>query len=389
TPAAIFREHAALSGYQNGGSRDFDIGELSTLDDADYAALQPIQWPITAGQGTARMFATGHFFTPSGKAQLIAVVPRPPHHATSDDFPFTLNTGRVRDHWHTMTRTGKAPRLSEHTAEPYVEIHPLDGNEVGVHDGALAKIFSRWGEVIVRVRLAETQQRGSVFVPMHWNDQFASQGRIDALVNAVVDPVSGQPELKQTPVRVQPYQAVWHGFLLSRRKLTLNGASYWARATGEGFYRYEIAGDQATENWPAWARSLLCASEKQVNWVEYHDAKRHQYRGVRMVESRVESCIFIAPNHELPSRSWLAGLFAKGSLTEEEHKGLLLGKPPVGQSDVGRIVCACFGVGINTLLTTISSQRLTTTDEVGRFLKAGTNCGSCLPEIKTLLAVAK
>ncbi|MBI3771732.1 MAG: molybdopterin-dependent oxidoreductase [Gammaproteobacteria bacterium] len=384
--AQIFREYAALSGYHNDGKRDFDIAELADLNEREYTGLKPIQWPIKNGKGTARMFTNGKFFTPSGKARFIAVEPRPPQNGTSEDFPLILNTGRVRDHWHTMTRTGKAPRLSEHTAEPYVEMHPLDGNESAVKDGALAKVFSRWGEVIVRVRLDDAQQRGSVFVPMHWNDQFASQARVDAVVNPVVDPISGQPELKQTPVRVQPYQAAWHGFLLSRRRLDIKGASYWARATGDGFYRYEFAGDQATEHWPSWARSILCASDHDVNWVEYHDAKRHQYRGVRMVGNRVESCIFIAPSYELPSRSWLAGLFAKETLVEDERKGLLLGKPPTGQVDTGRIVCACFSVGINTITSAIRDQRLTSVEAIGKALKAGTNCGSCVPELKTLLA---
>ncbi len=332
------------------------------------------------------MFSDGRYFTPSGKARLLPIEPRPPQNSTTDDFPFTLNTGRVRDQWHTMTRTGKAARLSEHSPEPYVEIHPFDAKDAAVKDGILARVFSQWGEVIVRVRVSDDQQRGSVFIPMHWNDQFASQARVDALVNPVVDPVSGQPELKQTPVRVAPYKPAWHGFLLTRRRLDMDGVSYWSCATGDGFYRYEIAGEQTELDWPVWARGMLCASDSDVNWVEYLDAKARRYRGVRMVENRVESCIFIAPSHELPSRSWLAGLFAKESLVEDERKGLLLGKPPAGQEDVGRIVCACFSVGINTITTAIKEQNLKSAEEIGLALKAGTNCGSCVPELKTLLS---
>lgn len=381
----VFREHAALSGEKNNGQRDFDIAELSSVSNADYDELKPIQWPIIDGKGTKRMFSDGRYFTSSGKARLLPIEPRPPQNSTSDDFPFTLNTGRVRDQWHTMTRTGKASRLSEHSPEPYVELHPYDAKDANVKEGALARVFSQWGEVIVRVRVSEDQQRGSVFIPMHWNDQFASQARVDALVNPVVDPVSGQPELKQTPVRVSPYQPSWHGFLLTRRRLDMDGVSYWSCATGDGFYRYEIAGEQTELDWPVWARGMLCASDSDVNWVEYLDAKAHRYRGVRMVEDRVESCIFIAPSHELPSRSWLAGLFAKESLVEDERKGLLLGKPPSGQEDVGRIVCACFSVGFNTISAAIKDQNLKTAEEIGQALKAGTNCGSCVPELKTLL----
>ncbi|ALP53791.1 nitrate reductase [Candidatus Tenderia electrophaga] len=382
----IFREHAALSGHGNDGRRDFDIAELSKLSDADYESLAPIQWPVVNGAGKARMFGDGRFFTPDGRARLLAIEPRPPEHSPSDDFPLSLNTGRVRDQWHTMTRTGKAPRLSEHSPEPYVEIHPYDAKEAAVSEGALARVFSRWGEVIVRVKLSEDQQRGSVFVPMHWNDQFASHARVDAVVNPVVDPISGQPESKQTPVRVAAYRPAWHGFLLSRRRLKMTGLAYWSRASGNGFYRYEIAGEQTEGDWPAWARELLCDSDSKVNWVEYLDARAHQYRAVRMVGRQVESCVFTAPGHELPSRSWLAGLFAKDVLTDAEHSGLLLGKPPVGQEDVGRVVCACFSVGINSISTAIKAQNLCSAEEIGAVLKAGTNCGSCVPELKRLLA---
>ncbi len=384
--AQVFREHAALSGHKNNGQRDFDISELSGLADAEFDELVPIQWPVVNGKGTPRMFSDGRFYTPNKRARFVAVEPRPPKHPLTDDFPFTLNTGRVRDHWHTMTRTGKAPRLSDHSPEPYIEMHPFDMRDVGVSDAALAKVFSRWGEVTVRVRSDDGQQRGSVFIPMHWNDQYSSQGRVDALVNPVVDPISGQPESKQTPVRVTAYTPAWHGFLLTRRRLNLKGASYWARATGDGFYRYEIAGDQAEQDWPSWARSMLCRSDDDVNWIEFLDAKAHRYRGVRMVGNRVESCIFIAPSHELPSRSWLAGLFGQEALSEDERKGLLLGKPPEGQADVGRIVCACFSVGINTITAAIKDQNLKTAEEIGQALEAGTNCGSCVPELKSIIS---
>ena len=94
----------------------------------------------------------------------------------------------------------------------------------------------------------------------------------------------------------------------------------------------------------------------------------------------------IAPDHELPARSWLTGLFAKKQLSDTERKGLLLGKPPAGEKDVGHIVCACFSVGINTLIEAVSSQQLTSVEEIGKLLKAGTGCGSCVPELKAVLA---
>jgi len=382
----IFREHAALSGFENGGERDFDISGLSQLSDAEFESLKPVQWPVRKqGESTVRMFEDGRFFTPSGKAQMVTIEPRLPKNLPDEDFPFILNTGRVRDQWHTMTRTGKASKLTEHSPEPYAELHPDDAQRIGITEGALVHIFSRWGEVVVRARVSDDQLKRNVFVPMHWSDQFASSARVDVLVNPEVDPISGQPELKHTPVRVVAYKPAWHGFVLSRRQLDVGGASYWVMAKGEGFYRYEIAGEQGPDNWSSWSRDLLCAHDDDVNWVEYLDKNAGRYRGVRMVSERVESCAFIAPSHELPSRSWLASLFAKTELAEQEHKGLLLGKPPTGQQDVGRIVCACFSVGVNTIVDAIQSQHLSSAEAIGTALKAGTNCGSCVPELKTIL----
>ncbi len=387
----IFAEHAALSGFENTGQRDFDISGLAGLDKAAFDALTPVQWPVTATrrQGTARLFTDGRFFTSSGKARFIPITPQLPVNAPDENFPLILNTGRVRDQWHTMTRTGKAPRLTEHSPEPYVELHAADAQRFGVSEGALVRVFSRWGEIIVRTRISEAQPAGTVFVPMHWNDQFASCARVDTLVNPVVDPLSGQPELKHTPVRIQSYTPAWHGFLLSRRAIPIHDASYWARASGPGYYRYELAGEQVPGDWPAWARSMLCSKADAVNWVEYLDVGARQYRGVRMVGDRLESCIFIAPGHELPPRSWLAGLFEKAALESTERLSLLTGKPPRGQQDTGRVVCSCFSVGETTLRQLIHDQGLRTPEQIGQACRAGTNCGSCVPELKALLAAQR
>ncbi len=385
--ADIFREHAALSGFENEGERDFNISGLDQLTDAEYERLMPSQWPIVEkGHSTPRMFGEGRFYTASGRAQFVGVEPQLPKNLVDEKFPFLLNTGRVRDQWHTMTRTGKSSRLAEHSPEPYAEIHPEDATKHGLEDGSLVHVFSRWGEIIVRVRTSADQQKGCIFVPMHWNGQFSSSARVDALVNAAVDPVSGQPEFKNTPVRIVEYKPAWHGFLLSRRKLNIDEANYWVLARGEGFYRYELAGEQAPENWPAWVRQLLCTQDNDVDWVEYLDKASRKYRGVRIVNKRVDSCIFIGPSHTLPPRSWLGSLFTKSVLSEGEQKSLLLGQPPKGEEDVGRIVCACFGVGVNTLTRTIAQQKLTTVAQIGDALQAGTNCGSCVPELKRLLS---
>ena len=388
SPADIFREHAALSAFENNGARDFDLGAVAHLSDNDYLNWTPRQWPLNAAHpgGRKRMFGDGRFYTANARARFIAVTPRQPANPVDKDYPLALNTGRVRDHWHTLTRTGRSARLSGHISEPYLEVHPRDAATYGLRDGWLARVTTRWGNGVLRVRVSDTQRPGALFAPMHWNAQYASLASINSLVNPATDPISGQPEFKHTPARVEPVRAAWYGFLLSRRRLTLTNASYWAVARGDGLWRYEIAGEQAPKDWASCARSLLCAPDEKVEWMEYFDSAETRYRGVRLTGGRIESCIFIGPEPDLPGRDWLQSLFAAERLDPLTRRNLLAGVPPRGQQDTGRIVCACFSVGRNTLVEAIRTHGLATHEAIGVRLKAGTNCGSCIPELKALIA---
>ncbi|HRW67254.1 MAG TPA: molybdopterin-dependent oxidoreductase [Candidatus Competibacter sp.] len=386
--AAVFREHAALSGFENENARrDFDISALADLSDTDYDVLQPVQWPLPHGVtvGTARLFGAGGFFTADGRARCVAIGERAPAHAVDDSFPLVLNSGRIRDQWHTMTRTGKTARLTGHIPEPYVEIHPVDALACGVSENGLARVHSRWGEMIVRVRTNSEQQPGSVFVPMHWGTPLAPRGRVNAAVNPVVDPLSGQPESKHTPVRVQAYRPRWHGFLLSRAAIDPPAVEYRVSVRDRECWRYELAGEESVEDWPSRARGLL-GDEPAWEWLEFADLGTGRYRGAVLVDGRLRACLFVAPGPELPLRGWLAGLFAASELDSTERASLLAGRPGQGQRDNGRIVCACFGVGLNTLTAAIRDQRLITPEAIGAALQAGTNCGSCVPELRQLIA---
>ena len=386
--AAIFREHAALSGLKNGGTRDFDLSGFVGISDGDYDALVPVQWPVTKDypKGTARLFGNGSFFTPNGRARFVPVTPRAPAHVIDAEYPLALNTGRVRDHWHTLTRTGFSPRLAAHTIEPYVEISPHDAAALGLVECRLARITSRWGSAVARVRVTDSARRGSVFVPMHWNDEFTNAGCIDAVVNPATDPLSGEPEFKHTPVSVAPLALAWYGFLLSRRRLTPGNATYWAVARGPGLWRYEIAGDELPQDWASAARAALCVQDAEVEWIEYFDKGAHRYRAARLAGGKLESCIFIGPDPVLPPRDWLASLFGLDALDTLTRAGLLSGIPGNGNADAGRQICACFGVGEGSIRAAIAGG-CASVEAIGQCLKAGTNCGSCVPEIRTLLPV--
>ncbi|MDJ0805870.1 MAG: molybdopterin-dependent oxidoreductase [Gammaproteobacteria bacterium] len=383
----IFTEYAALSGFENGGSRDFDISALEGLSARDYDELPSLQWPVTAQQrqGTPRMYSDGRFQTPTRRARFLPVTPRPPGGPLTERYPLVLNTGRTRDQWHTMTRTGKSPRLSGHDTEPFVELHPQDAVRFGIEAGELARVRSRWGEVVVRAKVLEQQLPGSLFIPMHWNDQFAACAGVGCLINPIVDPVSGQPEFKHTPVAIEPYRPLWHGFLLTRQAITVDWASYWSRARRDGLWHYELAGEQQAESWSELVRQRLTPNLADAQWAEMFDSAGGHYRGMHIVEDRLQHCLFIGPDHRLPKRDWLVQLFAREALTRQERQSLLAGSPGRGQEDAGRTICACFGVGENHIVKAIRERGLMTKEAIGEALQAGTNCGSCLSEISQLI----
>jgi assimilatory nitrate reductase catalytic subunit len=381
----IFLEHAALSASQNHGERVFNLYGLKDLTAQEYDQLQPVQWPVLEkSRGIERVYAAGQFSFGDKKARFIATKPMFPKHATNEEHPLVLNTGRIRDHWHTMTRTGKAARLNNHIPEPYIDMHPQDALLYGVREDELVRVSSRWGSMVARLKCSGEMPRRMVFVPIHWNGAFSSDARVGAVVNPAVDPISGEPEFKHTPVRVEPFVISWQGFVLSRQELKVKEAIWWTQAQGEQFIRHEIAGRRTYSDWSPWARKLLGAND-DADFLEYYDVGTRIYRAAYLIDNRIHACVYISPRPDLPSRTWLASLFAKAKVTDKDRAGLLAGRSVDPGADTGPTVCSCFGVGRNTICTAIKKQGLTTPQQIGQKLKVGTNCGSCIPELKTIL----
>ena len=395
TSADIFREHAALSGFENNvdyGKRGFDISAFADIQQDQYDDLQPIQWPVTSVStaGSARLFGDGQFYTDNGKARFMAICPRGPANQPDETYPFVLNTGRLRDQWHTMTRTALAAKLNSHYPEPLVEIHPDDAAHIGLAHHGLAQINSRWGSMLVRVDVTLSQQPGSLFVPMHWTEQLSSRGRVGALVNPVVDPLSGQPESKQTPVNITVWQPTWQALVLSRQVLDIKGCEYQVKTKGDGFWRYQLAGQAVIDDLPEWSQALLTgSSQASLDLLEYRDMAAADYRLAVIHAGQLSACLFINAKGELPEPGWLSRLFGKTELNRKERLSLLSGKPPPGEVDVGRTICSCFSVGEKTILQAIKTQQLSCVADIGACLSAGTGCGSCVSELKSLLDCAK
>jgi assimilatory nitrate reductase catalytic subunit len=384
--AAIFAEHAALSGYRNDGSRDFNISRYQGIGLREFDALSPFQWPATPAMepgAETRFFAKGGFFTPDRRARMLATPSRDTRKSTDDRFNLWLNTGRVRDQWHTMTRTGKSARLMGQFPEPYCEIHPSDAAARAILPGSLIRIETATGSAVLRALLSEAQRPGSVFVPMHWTDQYASLARINACTSPLADPVSGQPGLKAAPARIEPFRVIWNGFAVTARRPQPGDIAYWSLARAENGFVVELVGTEAIADWSAYAKDLFGVSD-DAEWVSYFDAPLGIVRLACFDGERLVGALFVSCSELAVYRGFLAEALGE-SWQGMARLRLLAGRSGADRPDPGPMVCACFAVGLNQILDAIHTGACQSVEMIGMALKAGTNCGSCRSDIRRLI----
>ncbi|MEL7216398.1 MAG: molybdopterin-dependent oxidoreductase, partial [Pseudomonadota bacterium] len=365
SPAEVFAEYARMTAL----CRDFGkVLDITALADVDYDAIEPTLWPVG---GAERQFADMSF--PRGRGQVIA--PQPQAQPVAQ---FRLNTGRIRDHWHTMTRTARSPRLSLHIAEPFVELHPDDAAREGVEAAGLVRLSGSGGEMVARAVITDRVAPGTLFAPMHWTGETSSKGRVDALVPGLTDPISGQPALKAADVALEALAPAWFGFAITtRRPKPAATTTYWARARTELGWQIELAGSAEASDWVAYAKMLADAPDAEAITVE--DRAAGLARVALIENDQLVAALYTAPTPVALSRGHVRGL-----LGSETPALALAGRPDAGLPDPGPVVCACFGVGLNTITAAIG-QGAVSVEAVGQALKAGTNCGACRPEIAALM----
>lgn len=399
----IFNEHAALSAYQNASlaERDqvenfryFNLKGLTNLSLEEYNELKPTQWPVwEKGQTTSvkQLFGQGEFSYASRKAKLIPTIAIDPVHSVSEDYPLILNTGRIRDQWHTMTRTGLSANLTTHRAEPFCEIHPNDALKFGIRDKGLVEIRSAWGSCVLRVTLAQGVRRGQIFAPIHWTEQVASDARIGKVVNPVVDAISGEPEFKHTPVSIQPFHTTWQGVLYVREgfehqiKPSLQTCAWWTKIKTAKAMRYELADRHSIDQTQKNLKTFLPFVDETYEWLSIEDISSQLSHSIVLKDGILIASLYIAPAELLPDRDWVASLFKRERLSALHRKALLAGMPMSAANNDGPLVCSCFKVGKNKIIEAIKTQNITHEKQVTACLKAGGNCGSCLPEIRGLI----
>ncbi|MEM9572768.1 MAG: molybdopterin-dependent oxidoreductase [Pseudomonadota bacterium] len=386
-PHEIYREHAALSGFENDDRRDFDISAHAEISADHYETLTPFQWPLPSNRKRSgqsinhqhRFFENGHFYTPDSKARFVAVEYRPAKVQPDAKYPLILNTGRVRDHWHTMTRTGKTGRLSSHMAEPYLEMHPSTAKTLALSDAELVRLESRSGAATLRLIITERVQPGEVFAPMHWTGRYSSDGRIDALVGAAHDPLSGQQESKFTPVRVEALAPDWYGFGVFRVEPScdvLAQFDYWCLARCDEGWRLECAGIGKVQR--AISNLLGNDIDSQLSLPD------GSLRAAKFDGNHLQSAMIVSNSRPVEvDRTHLAGMLS-ADLDAAGRASVLAGRAAHGES-AGPIICSCEGVGRYTLLNAVQDGAITV-GALGDRTRAGTNCGSCQPELRKIIS---
>ncbi|MDO8340947.1 MAG: molybdopterin dinucleotide binding domain-containing protein, partial [Candidatus Woesebacteria bacterium] len=391
----IFNEHRAST-----VGRDLDIGGLS------YALLEqsgPQQWPLRNGAtaGTPRLYADGIYPTASGRARFTPTQHRPPAEATDPRHPLHLNTGRLRDQWHGMSRTGIVPRLHAHAPEPAIEMHPRDMERRGLADGDLVRIKGKRGSLVLRATASSTLRPAQTYVPMHWGGRYMSGLGINALTLPANDPVSHQPELKHAAVQVEKFATGWQLVAMRRDQGGANDGGLHA-ALQPWLARFDYAtltlagrdstvvvlrawgGEASPAPTPELLAELAAAMElDSPQMLAFDDARRGIAKRALIADDRLAGALLCK---ETRATDWLLDLIARGGNTAELRKWLFapLATPPAAGPARGRIVCNCFDVSENEIRADLAAG-LDLAALQGKS-KCGTNCGSCLPELKRLAA---
>ena len=366
SPSEIFAEHVALTQIANDGSRLLD---LRNWNGAHYDELQPAQW------GGSRPFSAGQFQTPDGRARFVPTL-FVQSESTRDHF--TLNTGRIRDQWHTMTRTGLVPKLFGHRAEPYIELSPDDATALDLRSADLAEIIGVEGKSIARVLISSAVKTGEVFQPMHWNSSFASQALANAATVSVIDPFSGQPALKSSEVTITKRAVAWHGCGVAI-SLSELGTSYWAKSPLMQGVAFECADDALPTDWQTLVASLASVEGHEVSTVVSGD--QSTFRCVAKKDGKLSFAFFASCEPVEVSRAWLHQHLGK----EVNAVQILAGRPGAGAVDHGPTVCSCNAVGRNIIQRAAYAMQGASLSAVCEKTNAGMGCGSCRPEVQRII----
>jgi assimilatory nitrate reductase catalytic subunit len=389
--------------------RDLDITGLS------YQILEeqgPQQWPYPTGAttGTKRLYEDGVFPTENGRAKFVHTVYQPVAEPANVHYPFRMTTGRLRDQWHGMSRTGTVAQLFSHESEPVVMMSQIDMDRRLLKNGDLVHVTNKRGSQILPAKAGDDMRSGQVFVGMHWGEEYVS-GRghggdgsygVNALTSPAIDPSSKQPELKHAAVKILKAELPWRFLVLAwideSQALSVQAAmrSYMRRfayASCTLFGRDKVGVlFRAADDYAA-APELVAEIEKKFGLagsqvLRYDDIKRGNARHILVNGGKLTA---VSLSGDMSAEQWLKE-YLQGEQSVAELGRMLLvpsSKPPQGFKSRGRIVCNCFNIAESQIAESLTAIKHGSPDDklatLQNQLKCGTNCGSCVPELKKII----
>jgi len=406
TPESVWNEHR-----ESTRGRDLDITGLS------YAQLNtaPAQWPFPqcATEGRVRLYEDGVFPTATGRAQFADVDYDKLAEPRDARYPFSLNTGRLRDQWHGMSRTGTVGRLFGHVPEPSIELNPKDMLRLMLAEGDLVQVTSRRGSIVLPAQGSEQVATTQAFIAMHWGEEFVSGSTstgarmtgVNALTTPAFCPKSKQPELKHAAVKVLKAELPWRLLgmawlpddkaLLAREQLKAQMSAFafascvpFGRERSGVLFRaaaYEAPPDELM----ARIEGVLGLGGAEV--LHYADKRRGQRRTMRLApvgdKTQLEGFVLAG---DISAEVWVKPLL-QDELPAQAYGRLLLvpgARAPVAVQSRGRQVCTCFNVAEPEITATLETCQGAPDEQLVQLqtaLKCGTNCGSCIPELKRMI----
>lgn len=394
----IFNEHRETT-----RGRDLDITGLS------YSLLNeqgPQQWPFITGAttGKARLYSDGVFQKPDGKAQFLNATYKGTADKTDARYPLHLLTGRLRDQWHGMSRTGTVAQLFNHVEEPCIYMNADDMSRRSIKNGDIVRVSNKRGSLTLPAQISNEMQASQTFIPMHWGSQFMHGLGVNVLMPSAVDEISKQPELKHTAIKIEKLDLPWRisvmrsiqnlDVLQKIRALLINfeyaSCGLFGRATEQhtGMLILRAAHKEAPSDELIAEIDALLGMTDEMPLLNYNDAKRGISKRI-LVEKNKSSdkpqVTGVRLVGEILATDWLKEVMTTGEFTTELHRWALapLNAPPTGQRSRGKIICNCLDVAENDIIDTIQlgADLITLQNK----LKCGTECGSCVPELKRLV----
>ncbi len=364
----LFREYAALSGINKNSSLKLDLSSFATISDQQLAEWQPTQWPLDQ----RLPFSDNQFSTPSGKANFI--VTKPPQLNTSG---WWLNTGRSRDQWHTMTRTGHIARLGATEAEPTVYLNQNGLDELAVKQGQVVQLtqMEGAGRFIAKAALDEGLTDHQLFMSMHWAGEYSGLSQVNKVVKAAFDPISGQPAFKSSQVNIEAIEIAHYGLYVGNQRRLFN-ADYCS-----------LQREEQVEVWRYATQAPLNKQQINVGHGERVLTLDQEYGWIQLIcrQQAPEQPLYIKAIHLVSTRPITSDYQA---LLNKIEQPMVLSEILALNSShqTSRTVCSCMRVTDLHIKRALEEQQYTTLEEVQNHLKCGTNCGSCIPEVSKLIS---